>query len=205
MTIKKFISRKLAKHFRKPSGLLGKIAGTKMNKLNDEQNSWVLSLLKIKSDDNVLEIGYGPGKTIQKLAKIVTRGKICGVDFSTTMFKVASRLNKVGIKNKKINLKCGEAENIPFEKNYFDKVMTVHTVYFWPDLMRVFTEIYRVIKTKGQFALGFIYPILTQNEFFISYTPEEIKQKLNKSNFKKVKVKTKTFGKRNGICLLAQK
>jgi hypothetical protein len=39
------------------------------------RNTWVSSVLDVKPDDRVLEIGFGPGTEIQSIAKWVTRGR----------------------------------------------------------------------------------------------------------------------------------
>ena len=46
-----------------------------------EKHEWTISLLNVEKEDNVLEIGFGPGIAIQRLTQIVQDGKIIGVDY----------------------------------------------------------------------------------------------------------------------------
>lgn len=176
-----------------------------MDELNDKQNDWVLSLLKLQPNDKVLEIGYGTGLTIQKASKKIKKGKIYGIDVSKTMLNEASKCNETLIKSGRVEVKVADASNIPFETNFFDKIFAVHVVYFWPDISAVFKEIYRVAKPKGFLALYLVHPIIAKNKFFNSYTPKEIISSLNRVGFNKVKKKMKKFGKQQGICIFAYK
>jgi len=38
-----------------------------------------------------------------------------------------------------------------FADNWFDAVTAFETVYFWPDLLRCFREVWRVLKPGGAF------------------------------------------------------
>ena len=40
---------------------------------------------------------------------------------------------------------------LPFEAEQFDVVTAFETVYFWPELMQNFREVYRVLKPGGVF------------------------------------------------------
>ena len=41
--------------------------------------------------------------------------------------------------------------NLPFADKLFDVVTAFETVYFWPDLLKSFQEVYRVTKNGGTF------------------------------------------------------
>jgi ubiquinone/menaquinone biosynthesis C-methylase UbiE len=52
-----------------------------MNLANRQLNNWTIDLLEIKPADHVLELGFGSGLGIHKLAAIPTEGAVAGVDF----------------------------------------------------------------------------------------------------------------------------
>lgn len=52
-----------------PGGFSGTVIGYLMAWTHGLRNTWVLSLLDLKADDRVLEIGFGPGTEIQRAAK----------------------------------------------------------------------------------------------------------------------------------------
>nr|MCR5522387.1 methyltransferase domain-containing protein [Clostridia bacterium] len=42
---------------------------------------------------------------------------------------------------------------LPFENDSFDIVTAFETVYFWQNIEKAFSEIYRVLKSEGVFAI----------------------------------------------------
>ncbi|NMC35838.1 class I SAM-dependent methyltransferase [Candidatus Beckwithbacteria bacterium] len=169
-----------------------------MAKLNQKQNQWVLSLLDLQKDDKVLEIGFGPGLNLQKIA---LTNKVWGVEISKTMLQIAQKKNKALIDSGKLQLQLAPAEQLPFVANFFDTVISVHVIYFWPDLEKVFREIRRILKPSGLFVLYFVYPTIISGSHFILRKPEEIMISLKKSGFKKITLKRKSFGHQKGYCL----
>ena len=53
-----------------------------MARMNADCGAWVIDLLEIAPDDRVLELGFGPGVVIQRLAKLAAAGHIAGIDLS---------------------------------------------------------------------------------------------------------------------------
>ena len=73
--------------------------------------------------------------------------KYSGCDFSETMIKEATALNKSFATSAKFML--SNADHLPFEDGYFDKVFTVNTIYFWGNAVVTLAEISRVLKPGG--------------------------------------------------------
>jgi len=44
----------------------------------------------------------------------------------------------------------GSAQQIPWEENFFDKVMSVESFYYYPDQDRALKELFRVMAPKGR-------------------------------------------------------
>ena len=44
----------------------------------------------------------------------------------------------------------GSAEKIPWEENYFDKVLSVESFYYYPDPERALNELFRVMAPRGR-------------------------------------------------------
>jgi len=84
-----------------------------MARANEGCGRWVTDLLEIRSDDNVLEIGFGPGVIIKHLPKRVSVGHIAGVDLSGEMVKQARARNATAIKTGRVDLRQGSAERLP--------------------------------------------------------------------------------------------
>ncbi|MDR0912220.1 MAG: class I SAM-dependent methyltransferase, partial [Methanobrevibacter sp.] len=82
--------------------------------------------------------------------------KIYGIDISQDMVNQTKQKFKKEIIDNKIDLKIGDVKDLDFENNYFNKIYTVNTIYFWNDLEKSFSEIYRTLNNGGIF-LNVIY------------------------------------------------
>ena len=62
--------------FGRPTGLWGIAAGLLMahRTSNRRRNAWAVSLLDVRPEDRVLEIGFGPGLAIRELSRIAAEG-----------------------------------------------------------------------------------------------------------------------------------
>ena len=88
--------------------------------------------LSISEEYDILEIGFGPGELIHAMACRVDRGRVEGVDFSETMLAIAQRRNRQHIRTGKVRLHLGDFDGMAFDGRRFDTIVTVNTVYFWP-------------------------------------------------------------------------
>ena len=136
-----------------PKGIIGWALGEQMVRQHQPETHWTVSLLEIKPTDRVLEIGFGAGKGIELIAAQATTGYIAGIDLSSTMVQIASRRNAQAIKAERVELMYGDVMAIPFAEGQFDKILSIHTFYFWPDVLQGLTEIFRVLKPGGRLVL----------------------------------------------------
>lgn len=151
MLISKFVD--IGEHYRRPSGFVGQIIGNSMAEQHVAENDWTVSLLNVQPSDVILEVGFGPGIAIERVAALATQGHVAGVDFSRTMVAAASKRNQQAMKAGRVNLLYGDAANLPFASQSFDKVFSIHSLYFWPDTKLVLREIFRVLKPGGLLVL----------------------------------------------------
>jgi ubiquinone/menaquinone biosynthesis C-methylase UbiE len=133
-------------------------------------NERAVRLLRPSPSDRVLEIGFGHGRTIERLAKAVNDGCVCGVDVSESMLNMAIGRNRRAIAEGRVELRKGDCASIPFEGASFDGALAIHTLYFWSDPAACLREIRRVLKPNGQLVLGFLRSDSLQRNRF----PEEI-------------------------------
>jgi SAM-dependent methyltransferase len=135
--------------YRRPTGPIGLWIGGKMAQQHRPENLWTINLLDIQPSDHILEVGFGPGIAVAEAANRATQGLVAGVDFSKTMVAAAKNRNATGIRTGKIDLRYGDATQIPFAENSFDKAFSIHSIYFWPDPVAALREIWRVLKSNG--------------------------------------------------------
>ena len=145
----------LMRAFGRPQGVIGRLGGAIMARMNADCGAWVIDLLEVGPDDSVLEIGFGPGVTIQRLANLAPSGRVVGIDQSQEMLQQASRRNAAAIRTGRLELRCGSVENLPFDQETFDKVLAINSMQVWPDAVQGLREVWRVAKPGGKIALGF--------------------------------------------------
>ena len=120
--------------FGRPTGMLGKLGGIIMARMNAPFAHCVIRLLDIQPGDKVLEIGFGPGVGIQLLAKSAPGGRVAGVDCSREMVKQATARNAEAIERGVVDLRHGSVEKLPFEDSTFDAVVAINSMQVWPDV-----------------------------------------------------------------------
>ena len=142
--------------FGRPAGLGGRAAGMLMahRSSNRRRNTWAVSLLDVRRDDRVLEIGFGPGLAIRELARLATEGHVCGIDHSELMLRRAKRLNAEGLRRGVVDLRLGSVEDLPNFDEPFDKVLTVNAMMFWREPVSRLEELRRLLRSGGLIALA---------------------------------------------------
>ncbi|MDD3224488.1 MAG: class I SAM-dependent methyltransferase [Clostridium sp.] len=198
---------------RKPNGELGRIVIEDMNSKHYELTSFGLKDAHIKNNYNILDIGCGGGRTVNRLSKIAENGNVFGMDYSYECVKSSKEYNEELIKSKKVSILQASVEEIPFKDNNFDIVTAVETIYFWPDLVENFKEVKRVLKKGGKFVIiNEMYNSKKFKEKNDNYealgtmkilTPGELRDMLLKAGFENVEYKL--VEERNWIRYLCEK
>lgn len=145
----------IARQGRRPSGLLGHIVARIMAMETRVENDRALELLELRADDDVFEIGFGHGVTLYRAAQMARNGHLAGADFSEGMVKIARDRNHRSIEEGRMDLRLADIACLPFGDETFDKVYSVHTIYFWSSLEQPLREVLRLLRPTGRFVLGF--------------------------------------------------
>jgi ubiquinone/menaquinone biosynthesis C-methylase UbiE len=141
--------------YRKPKGLIGTYIGEKMVRQHKPETLWTIELLNIQQSESVLELGCGAGYAMKLILEPKIVGKVVGLDLSPTAIQSAMIRNKKALNNEKAKLVQANVKNLPFEDEQFEKVFSIHTIYFWDELSATISEIFRVLKPGGVFILTF--------------------------------------------------
>ena len=80
--------------FGRPRGWVGGVVGHLMALTNGAMNRAALARLELARGERVLEIGYGPGRTLRKVARYLEGGFVAGLDHSPVMARQAVRRNR---------------------------------------------------------------------------------------------------------------
>ena len=129
-------------------------AGIEMLKGMNEHHSavtvWALKFLELGSEDIVLDIGCGGGETLRRMSEKIVEGKLYGIDHSEVSVMLSADHNLKDVGCGKTSIIKGSVEELPFDENTFDKIITVESFYFWPDPAENLREVRRVLKKGGR-------------------------------------------------------
>ncbi len=145
--------RIIAKQARHAKGILGHIVARVMAFTTAKENRYMLQQLHARAGDNVLELGCGHGHVLRHVAQKCYPGKAVGVDPSSVMLEIAARGTKSETTNVNLELLHGDSEHIPVADRSFDRVFSVHTIYFWPSLSRGCQSLKRILRPGGTLLL----------------------------------------------------
>ena len=136
-----------------PTGVIGRAIGERMVRQHAPETGWTIAKLQISPTDRVLELGFGAGRGIALAAELAYRGRVVGIDLSTTMVQAARRRNKAAVKAGRVTLLVGDVAALPFSGEQFDKIFSIHTFYFWVEPLRIIEELSRILRPGGMLML----------------------------------------------------
>jgi len=112
------------------------------------------SLGELEAGERVLDLGCGAGTDTLVAAQMVgPKGHVTGIDMTPEMLaKARSAAEGMGLAN--VELVEGEAEQLPFEDETFDIVISNGVIDLVPDKDAVFSEIFRVLKPGGRIQIA---------------------------------------------------
>lgn len=173
-----------------PKGVVGRLVGAIMSWYNRPDNTWAISLLKAGGNDNILEVGFGPGQAIKMLASANASIKISGIEHSETMLTAARSLNSANIAAGRVALQLGKAEHLPFADASFDKALSINCIYFWKDPATGLRELHRVLKRGG---CAVVTVRDSNSKAYADFRPEKLKKLISDAGFSSVSLH------RNGV------
>jgi SAM-dependent methyltransferase len=180
-----------------PSGEKGIKTAETMAVNNSNMIALTISGLNLKPSDVVLEIGPGSGSHVVPLLKDIKYLLYYGVDISSLMISEAIKLNTASVAAGRADFFLSDGEKLNFAADFFTKIFTVNTLYFWKNPKAYATEILRVLKPGGVFSLTFgSREFMEKLPFtpydFHLYSQEEAEELLFSSGFKIKKVSLHT-------------
>ncbi len=138
----------------KPRGALGVVMGWLLERGNAQQNRATVEALEPPPGAAVLEIGFGPGHALEMLANTRPLGLVAGIDHSELMVETARRRLARRRGSAALDLRCGEARDLPFDDEQFDLVYAVNSYHQWPDKADALAEMAGVLRPGGDLLLS---------------------------------------------------
>ena len=106
----------------------------------------VLDRMRLSHEENVLEVGCGTGWLVRLLAEQVPAGRVIGTDISDEMIRRARR-HFIDLEN--VMFVAGQADEIPWDANFFTRAVSVESAYYWPQPLLGLREMFRVLAEGG--------------------------------------------------------
>ncbi len=106
--------------------------------------TWAVELLAVEPDDEILEIGCGPGVASSLVADRLTGGTITAIDRSATAIARARKRNARHLDSGRLVLQQGELTEFRPQKR-FDKAFGVNVNVFWTTAADAECQVLRTI------------------------------------------------------------
>jgi len=130
-----------------------------------------ITLAALQPGQTVLDLGSGGGLDCFLAAKKVgASGQVIGVDMTPEMLaRAGSSAKRMGVTN--VEFRHGFLEDLPVDDNSIDVTISNCVINLSPDKVKVFNEVFRVLKPGGKLAVS---DIVTDGPL-----PDAIKQSLS--------------------------
>jgi len=139
--------------------------GPKMEQHHLDITLKTLRRMDMRTGERVLDLGCGSGWATRLLARMVgDDGKIVGLDVSDEMVRQAREASK---EFANVLYVQGSAEQIPWEDNSFDKVLSVESFYYYADQNQALRELFRVMAPNGR--LFILINLYRDNEYSLQW------------------------------------
>lgn len=154
----------------------------------------LLDQVNFSNQSDIVDVGCGLGGASRFVANKYNN-RVTGVDLNEEYIKVGKVLNEwVGL-DKQVSLHQGSALSMPFENETFDGALMLHVGMNIGDKLKLFSEVYRLLKPGAYFA---IYDVMQINDGEVTYpvpwateistsklaTLQQYRQALNNAGFK---------------------
>jgi ubiquinone/menaquinone biosynthesis C-methylase UbiE len=102
----------------------------------------------VRDGERVVDVGCGTGSLSATLARVTRASKIVGIDPSKSFIEYA----RTQIVDPRVTFEVGDAQNLPYPDNSFDRALGLLVVNFIPDAPKAVNEMRRVTKSRGVIA-----------------------------------------------------
>ena len=203
--------RKFINQTRKPEGFLGKMMLKGMNSGHSKMADWGFGHLKNIEPLKIADLGCGGGRNAGELLKMYPGAFVTAVDYSALSVEKAAEYNKDAIAGGICEVLEGDVSDLKLEKDAYDLATAFETVYFWPGIVKCFSNVCGILKEGGTFMIvnesdgtdeaGTKYEGIIEG--MKCYTSEQIEEALKEAGFSGVQ--TYHHGDKPWITVIANK
>jgi len=155
----------------------------------------LLEIIMLKKKMNVLDIGFGLGFPMIEIAmRLGASSKVYGIDpWEAAIERAKFKIKICNVRN--VEITKGVAEELPYEDNFFDLIVSNNGINNVEDMNKTFVECFRVTKKDSQFVFTMNLDS-TMLEFYNVY--EEVLRNL--AMFEEIeKMKQQVYDKRKPL------
>src|SRR5947209_2237354 len=143
--------------------------GEEMEQHHADITHKTLQRMELRAGERVLDLGCGAGWATRILARLVGDGpegfgQVVGLDISDEMVRRARAASR---EFDNVLYVCGSAQQVPWEENFFDKVLSVESFYYYPDQDRALAELFRVMAPRGRMFI--LINLYKDNEYSLQW------------------------------------
>jgi SAM-dependent methyltransferase len=140
----------LSRQLGRPSGWFGRrVMGRLLNQGNQRFLEDTVAALAPASGERIVDVGFGGGHALDLIRQRVVPARPAGVEISTVMVEQGQARWGDGV-----DLHLADVAAMPFQDASVDGLLSVNTIYFWPDPAAALREIRRVLRPGGRLVLG---------------------------------------------------
>jgi ubiquinone/menaquinone biosynthesis C-methylase UbiE len=111
----------------------------------------LLTKVELPPQANILDLGCGTGRLLDRLASQFPDLRGTGLDLSPQMVRIARQKNR---HHPRLIYLEGNAEALPFAENQFNAVFNTISFLHYPEPQQVFNQVARVLSPGGRFYLA---------------------------------------------------
>jgi SAM-dependent methyltransferase len=121
--------------------------GRGMEKTHWDITRQLIDLMNVQPDDDVADLGCGVGWATRVLAEKASRGVVVGIDLSDVMIQQAIQEYRNPANSIYV---LADAAHIPCPDKMFNSLLSVESIYYYPNLEGAFQEVHRILKPSGK-------------------------------------------------------
>jgi SAM-dependent methyltransferase len=171
-----------------PQGPFGWLLGRIWRLEHRRVNQRTLALLAIEPGQRVLELGCGSGTALADAVSRAGGGHVLGLDLSKTMVGMATRRNRRAVEQGIASIRQIDGTNLGLETQRFDRIFSVHTLYFWRNPPEILRQLRESLRGQGRLVLTFTpegpqIPERFRDPTYRFYTEREVEALLRQAGF----------------------
>lgn len=143
------LTKKYLKNCKKPEGAFGRMVLGVMNRRHAPLSNWALDSVPWSDHSRILDVGCGGGANIARMFDRYPHARIDGIDYSPDSVRVSKKIHAARPAGS-CEIRQGDVMHLPYPDAAYDVVTAFETVYFWPDVVGGFQQIFRVLRPGGK-------------------------------------------------------